>query len=669
MALEEIGLKYVTQGVEQFQASLNTGAKLMAGFQKAAESAGKVVSSFGKVLGNVAQIALGILTRDVLRGIVRGVGTLFKEAAEGIFGSAEALEKLQDGAAKAQASLPDLTQDLGEARLKLAEMTREGKASAVEFAEQAHKIKGLEQALQDAGTTIHQAAVATNEYNNSLAGQVDAWRKQLVGVAQGLIEKYLPTLTSAFQKLTPLATYWIQELANFLSRPEFIAAANRIVDWLSVQLPVALNNLRKAFQPVLDILFGSGSWQEKFSQLTGLFVDWAEGLWRAVEPNLDQWAERFFNWIVSTSPLLSGKLFDEWVPAFWSWLTDPATLTYAGNALGRLGAWLLEQGLKLTADLAIAIGKQFLTLFDLVVNGAGTGGAADIVSTFLGAFWKAFSQSYVFRQIRDQLRIYWLTLQSEIGNAWYRIYQVIDGVWTQIGSAVENAWLRISDGLRNGWIRLRDTATDKWNRIKDAVESAWEAVHFAVLSAYYDLENKLKLAWSLFKGDVRDTWENIKNAIVGPIQTAIDTVKGIITDPRKRQEFIDGAVKWVQGMISGLGSMAQSLYNKAVELANKAVQGMKNALGIHSPSAVGFALGVNFGEGFGMGMRSALQGAVFEATASVAPAAAGGSAAASYSYSSTSTYSPSLTINSPAPANVGMSFAMLNALASNPTQG
>lgn len=668
---EKVGLQFVEQGAAQFQSSLRAGAKGIDFLQKSAAVASKVLGGLWSVLGNVAQIAGGILARDLLRGVARGVGALFKEAAEGIFGASDALEKLQDSAGKAKEGFPKLMADLAVARIKLAELQSSPDTKGSEIAETIFQIKEMESEVAQTQKTVEEANAAQAKYSASLAGQVETWRGGLVKVAQSLIERYLPTLTSAFQRLAPLATVWLQKFVDFLTRPEFIAAAERLVNWLATELPLALYKVEQAIKPVLDVLFGGGSWQEKLAALGTMIGDWFTGIVPVIQGKLGLWARELTAWITEIGQTLPDMIQNVWGPALTDWISSPETLARAGTMFGEFYGWWLETGFKIQGEIAKALVDIFISVFH--ANMSVDSAVVPAVTVFLSNFWKAFSDSPFWRGVEQFFLHLWLDIQRGADNAWRQMDQVILSAWYAIQNTVRNAWLRLSDYLRNGYLDLRDTTVDKWNQIRDYLKKVWGDIHFAVLSSYYSLENTLKLAWSRFAGDVRQAWDSIRMAIIDPIQRAIDTVVGVITDPSKRMEFYNAAVNWVQGIISGMGSMAYSLYQKAVELAQRAVQGMKNALGIHSLSSVGLSIGENLGTAVGAGFADSLFGAIsqmrapiLEATASLAPPSASMAGAANYNYSSANTYAPSLTINSPAPANIGQSFAMLGALASTP---
>lgn len=657
--LQPVGVKLVAEQEAAFSKAVNAGAKSVDFLQKTAATAGKILSTMGKALGNVAQIALGFLTRDLLRGIMRGVSGLFNDATDAIFGSADALKKLRENAAKAHEEVPQLIADLSQAKLKVSLLQTDPKASASDIVNAIEKVQDLEREIAKSSETINAAAKAQKAYANSLAGQYDVFRSKLVDVVKGLIERYLPLLTNAFQRLSPIVLNVVKQFANFLANPVFLAKAQQLVDWLSFTLPVALNKVQQAIQPVIDLLFGGGSWQAKLQTLGQSLLDWFESMVPQIQMKLQTWNRQLTEWIGTQAALFAAKLQNEWGPAFVNWITDPATLNRAGAALGTFTAWLLDQGGLLFNTIATSLANIFRSAFNIGVNGAGANSAGTIVNTFLGAFWNTFKQSQVFRQIQQTLFHLWLDIQREAYNAWNGLVNSIQYIITSFRQSLFVDMVQLRVGLLNAFGDLKYGALAIWQGIVDGISKVWADWHFAILSKYYDLENKLKLAWIKFRNDATRSWQEI----TAPIKKIWDDVIGFLTDPQKRQQMIDAGLNWIKSIAQGILSAPIYLYNAARQVFTNFINYVRNLLGMNSPSKVGLALGANFGGAFGLGVEGALKSAM-PSMGAVFPAAGGAMAAGAYTDNSSRTYAPQLNITSPAPANIGMGFATAAAMVS-----
>lgn len=112
---------------------------------------------------------------------------------------------------------------------------------------------------------------------------------------------------------------------------------------------------------------------------------------------------------------------------------------------------------------------------------------------------------------------------------------------------------------------------------------------------------------------------NAKNAAAEFTSNVLDKFSEVVSP--MNQIGIDA----MQGLLNGLSSMESSIYAKADEIANNVANAVKNALDIHSPSRVMFALGDYTMQGFQKGMENLYQPILssvkgFSYDVSVAPA-------------------------------------------------
>lgn len=131
----------------------------------------------------------------------------------------------------------------------------------------------------------------------------------------------------------------------------------------------------------------------------------------------------------------------------------------------------------------------------------------------------------------------------------------------------------------------------------------------------------LAIAWQQNWFGIRDitaqAWEGIKHIVTG----TWDAIQGIVTNiiDRIKSTF---QIDWgalgrgiVQGIISGIDSMWNSLVDKVRQMASMMVGTAQDELEQHSPSKKGVAIGTNFGESIGMGIRSAMGDISLDVTA------------------------------------------------------
>jgi hypothetical protein len=87
--------------------------------------------------------------------------------------------------------------------------------------------------------------------------------------------------------------------------------------------------------------------------------------------------------------------------------------------------------------------------------------------------------------------------------------------WNAVTSAIQDAVGVVTGWLSTKWDEIKSTASSKWDEIKGAAKTAWDAVYQAIIQPIQDAIN----------------WVNEKiGGLVSPIQTAWDTISGIFGD-------------------------------------------------------------------------------------------------------------------------------------------
>lgn len=160
----------------------------------------------------------------------------------------------------------------------------------------------------------------------------------------------------------------------------------------------------------------------------------------------------------------------------------------------------------------------------------------------------------IFTNLLNFLKNTWDFITNLIGQALDWIDQQTNGKFSSITNTVRNFMSTASNILERGWQFVKDT-----------------------------FSNALKFAKALLTGDFEAMWQVVEDQM-GNI---MDTVKDIWAEVESFFEGIDlsdiGA-DIIRGLISGMGSLAKDITRKVGELASLIPDGMKEFLGIKSPS-------------------------------------------------------------------------------------
>ena len=256
-----------------------------------------------------------------------------------------------------------------------------------------------------------------------------------------------------------------------------------------------------------------------------------------------------------------------------------------------------------SAALAVTIGWILLIIAAVVAIGVG--------------LYKAYQNVEWFR---DAVNAAW----AQIKEWWNTAITWILGITQQVMSAIGDFIGTQLDKIKKFW-------AENGTQILEGAKNAFDMIKAYIQMVMGVIGGIFQVAWSLIVGIVQIAWGVLKN-IVG---TGIDVVLGIIKLFAKLftgdwQGAFDAALGivrdiWhgivgifngidlvgigknvVQGLINGLSSMMGSVSSMVKKIADKIPQGIKDFLGIHSPSRVLRELGQFAGKGLGLGIEDTI---------------------------------------------------------------
>lgn len=100
--------------------------------------------------------------------------------------------------------------------------------------------------------------------------------------------------------------------------------------------------------------------------------------------------------------------------------------------------------------------------------------------------------------------------------------------WDTIKAKAIAIWNAIKAFFANTLNSIKTTFTNVWNGIKTTLMTVWNAIKTFISNGVNGWKNILSSAWNAIKSGASTAWNAIKSAITRPIQTALDTVKGIV---------------------------------------------------------------------------------------------------------------------------------------------
>lgn len=138
----------------------------------------------------------------------------------------------------------------------------------------------------------------------------------------------------------------------------------------------------------------------------------------------------------------------------------------------------------------------------------------------------------------------------------------------------------------------------------------WDTIKAKAVEIWGAIKSWLAQTWENIKASAREKWESMKQTIQEKMNSAKQKITEIwnsILNFLRNINLYQIGKDIIQGLINGLGSLKDRALKKAQEIADGIKNKIKSALGIASPSRVMMELGEFTGEGFVLGLQSAIR--------------------------------------------------------------
>src|SRR5690625_3639634 len=301
-----------------------------------------------------------------------------------------------------------------------------------------------------------------------------------------------------------------------------------------------------------------------------------------------------------------------------------------------------------TIEVWNAIADFFVGLWESITETAVE--AWNVISEFFAELWESIVEIAVmaweglievFAALMHPFIEIFENMKDGLVAIWEGILSFFEGIWELIKNVFLGAVLLILNLVTGNFEELKSNAIAIWNNIKDALGAIWEGIKGIVSGAVQAVWGFVTTAWNNIKSAtstvfnaVRTTISTIWNGIKSFFTETLSNIWTVVTSKfsdivsatgEKMGEAKDKIVEiWntvmdffrdidlfqigkdiMQGLINGIGSMGKAVWNKAKEIGSGITNGIKNVLGIGSPSKVLREVGVWTGEGLAIGLEKA----------------------------------------------------------------
>lgn len=209
-----------------------------------------------------------------------------------------------------------------------------------------------------------------------------------------------------------------------------------------------------------------------------------------------------------------------------------------------------------------------------------------VVADWFGKVWKGISKAFskVGSYFKDRFTEAW----RNVKNAWSGVAKWFSDIWNNIKRTFSNVSSTLTGFFKNAW---------------SGIKNAWSGVTGWFGNIWSKIKSTFSSVGSTLGGFFRSAWNNVKNAFSGVGSWA----SGIVSKIVGFFKGLPGKLKSIgkdmmNGLIKGVKSMANSVKDAVENAVDSAVKGVKNFLGIESPSKlmrdeVGRMMGLGIGEG------------------------------------------------------------------------
>ncbi|MCL5995490.1 MAG: hypothetical protein M1546_05465, partial [Chloroflexi bacterium] len=198
--------------------------------------------------------------------------------------------------------------------------------------------------------------------------------------------------------------------------------------------------------------------------------------------------------------------------------------------------------------------------------------ARTIVEPILTAIWTVVST--IFGAIVAFLQTNGPQIEAFVGGVWQRIQGIIAGVLAILQATVIPAFEAIAKFVSDNQQYIQGIIEITWGAIKMAIEVVLTVIEGLINTALNIIKGDWKAAWESFKGIATGVWDAIQRFFAGIPASMVELGKNVI-----------------DGLIKGLENAADAVRAALVKIIGDAIGGVKEFLGIHSPSTAAGDIG------------------------------------------------------------------------------
>lgn len=494
-------------------------------------------------------------------------------------------------------------------------ITAEGIGTIMELSSE---ISESAEAFEGLGQAAGMAAVQ----NDNLSGRVDLLKSSIAELGIQIFESLSPYLEKLVETIQKVVTWFVnadQQSKDLAVKIGLIAAAIGPVLLVGGHLVTAMGTITGAISTVTGAIAGMGTGATGLSAVLtaltgpigiiigsiGLLIAGFVYLWNTNEEfqaNITTLWNSIQDSISSVIENIKGIF-----TGFIEHLSETGALEGIYNVI--LGTWeAIQTGLDAIWTAIFTIAS---TLFGGIADFFEENSQAitdiltttwDIIWAFIEPIWKTINQiaTKIFGDIKAFFQKWGPEIQAIFKNTFQIVFEVVKAIFDKLKAFWDNWGGTIAATFNYVLGAVKNVFTLVWNQIKNVVELAINTIRGIIKFVLAVIQGDWEGAWNAVKQVFKGIWDYIKNTIENIKTFIVNTFNNIKTF-LSEIDLLEIGKNIIQGLIDGMTSMATAAWDAVKGIAGGIVDGVKDFLGIHSPSRVMREIGKNIGEGLIIG--------------------------------------------------------------------
>ena len=225
------------------------------------------------------------------------------------------------------------------------------------------------------------------------------------------------------------------------------------------------------------------------------------------------------------------------------------------------------------------------------------------ISDFFSSAWDSIKNAWssvkeFFSNVWDGIKSVFSNVKDVLSNFFTSAWEAIKNAWSSVKEFFSNIW----DGIKSVFSVVKDVLLEYFQSAWEAIKEVWDVVTDFFENIWNTIKGIFSAVESVLKGDFEGAWEAIKGVFSGWgdfFSGLWDDLVNLFSNAWETFKEIGGNI--VDGIKNGISSAWGALTGWVSDKFNSLVGGVKNFLGIASPSKVFAKIGGYMAEGVGVG--------------------------------------------------------------------